>query len=119
MTTALPPIGFGGSPYRAGGRRVDLGVAARVALDAGYRLFDLAELYGTESAFGRAFRAPPRRRAASSRSWARSGGRTSGPRRCAPRAKRRSSASAPIASISTFCTPPKRGLMRDRSATRR
>lgn len=50
----LPPIGFGCSPFRAGGRRVDLEGAVRAALDAGYRLFDVAELYGNERAVGRA-----------------------------------------------------------------
>jgi alcohol dehydrogenase (NADP+) len=60
----LPPVGFGCSPFRAGGRRVDLEAAVRVALAAGYRLFDVAELYGNERAVGRALRhpgAPPRR----------------------------------------------------------
>lgn len=52
----LPPIGFGCSPLRSGGRRVDLEPAVREALITGYRLFDVAELYGNESAVGRAFR---------------------------------------------------------------
>jgi diketogulonate reductase-like aldo/keto reductase len=59
----LPPIGFGCSPFRAGGRRVDLADAVRVALAAGYRLFDLAELDGNERAVGEALaspEAPPR-----------------------------------------------------------
>lgn len=59
----LPAVGFGCSPYRPGGRRVDLEDAVRVALAAGYRLFDVAELYGNERAVGRALRqaqAPPR-----------------------------------------------------------
>jgi diketogulonate reductase-like aldo/keto reductase len=59
----LPPIGFGCSPYRPGGRRVDLEDPVRLALAAGYRLFDVAELYGNERAVGRALRrpeAPPR-----------------------------------------------------------
>jgi alcohol dehydrogenase (NADP+) len=59
----LPPIGFGCSPYRAGGGRVDLEAAVRLAVAAGYRLFDTAELYGNERAVGRALRAagaPPR-----------------------------------------------------------
>jgi len=51
-----PPMGFGCSPYRPGGRRVDLEGPVRVALAAGYRLFDLAELYGNERAVGRALR---------------------------------------------------------------
>lgn len=59
----LPPIGFGCSPFRPGGRRVDLEAAVRTAAATGYRLFDLAELYGNERAVGRALRhpqAPPR-----------------------------------------------------------
>jgi alcohol dehydrogenase (NADP+) len=59
----LPSIGFGCSPFRAGGRRVDLETAVAAAAAAGYRLFDLAELYGNERAVGRALRgpqAPPR-----------------------------------------------------------
>ncbi|HYU33892.1 MAG TPA: aldo/keto reductase [Thermoanaerobaculia bacterium] len=56
----LPPIGFGCSPYRPGGRRVDLEGAVRVAAELGYRLFDLAELYGNERAVGRALRPFPR-----------------------------------------------------------
>src|SRR6185436_14293350 len=55
----LPPIGFGCSPFRPGGRRVDLEGAVRTAAAAGYRLFDLAELYGNERAVGRALRQPP------------------------------------------------------------
>ena len=54
----LPSIGFGCSPFRAGGRRVDLEAAVRAALAAGYRLFDVAELYGNERAVGRALRQP-------------------------------------------------------------
>jgi diketogulonate reductase-like aldo/keto reductase len=59
----LPPMGFGCSPFRAGGRRVDLAGAVRTAVAAGYRLFDLAELYGNERAVGEALgspEAPPR-----------------------------------------------------------
>lgn len=59
----LPPIGFGCSPFRPGGRRADLEGAVRTAAAAGYRLFDLAELYGNERAVGRALghsSAPPR-----------------------------------------------------------
>jgi alcohol dehydrogenase (NADP+) len=57
----MPPIGFGCSPFRPDGRRVDLEGAARVAVAAGYRMFDLAELYGNERAVGRALRqGPPR-----------------------------------------------------------
>jgi diketogulonate reductase-like aldo/keto reductase len=57
-------MGFGCSPVRAGGRRVDLEGAVRAALAAGYRLFDLAEVYGNERAMGEVLRspqAPPRR----------------------------------------------------------
>lgn len=58
----IPPLGFGCSPFRAGGRRVDLEAAVRTAAAVGYRLFDVAELYGNESAVGRALAsaAPPR-----------------------------------------------------------
>ncbi len=52
----LPAIGFGCSPFRPGGRRVDVESAVRMAAAAGYRLFDLAELYGNERAVGRALR---------------------------------------------------------------
>lgn len=58
----LPPIGFGCSPFRRG-QRIDLEGAVRIAVGAGYRLFDVAELYGNERAVGRALRepqAPPR-----------------------------------------------------------
>ncbi|MEA2601806.1 MAG: hypothetical protein QOF89_2798 [Acidobacteriota bacterium] len=57
----VPPIGFGCSPFREGGRRVDLEGPVRVALARGYRLFDLAELYGNERALGRALGPHPRR----------------------------------------------------------
>lgn len=59
----LPAMGFGCSPFRAGGLRVDLAAAVRAALAAGYRLFDLAELYGNERAVGESLgspQAPPR-----------------------------------------------------------
>jgi len=60
----LPPIGFGCSSLPLRGRgRADLEGPARAALAAGYRLFDLAEVYGNERALGRALRgaqAPPR-----------------------------------------------------------
>jgi alcohol dehydrogenase (NADP+) len=46
---ALPPVGFGCSRYRGGETYVDLADALGRALDAGCRLFDTAELYGTES----------------------------------------------------------------------
>lgn len=61
---SLPAIGFGTSPYRSDGTRIELEQPVRLALEAGYRLFDLAEMYGNERAIGRAFRsagAPPRR----------------------------------------------------------
>ncbi|HEX8615942.1 MAG TPA: aldo/keto reductase [Thermoanaerobaculia bacterium] len=51
----LPPVGFGTSPYR-GGARIDIEEPVRLALAAGYRMFDLAEMYGTERAVGRALR---------------------------------------------------------------
>jgi diketogulonate reductase-like aldo/keto reductase len=56
----MPPIGFGCSPFRPGERRVDLEGAVRVAVAAGYRLFDLAELYGNERAVGRSLQGLPR-----------------------------------------------------------
>lgn len=56
----LPPIGFGCSPFRAGGKRVDLEGAVRTAVAAGYRLFDVAELYGNERTVGRALLSAPR-----------------------------------------------------------
>lgn len=52
----LPAIGFGTSPYRPDGTRIDVEPAVRLALDAGYRLFDLAEMYGNERAVGRVLR---------------------------------------------------------------
>lgn len=51
----LPPIGFGCSPFRDGSR-VDLEPSVREALHAGFRLFDVAEMYGNERAVGRALR---------------------------------------------------------------
>jgi diketogulonate reductase-like aldo/keto reductase len=56
----LPLIGFGCSPFRAEGRRVDLEGPVRTALAAGYRLFDTAELYGNERTVGRALGSHPR-----------------------------------------------------------
>ncbi|WP_336023763.1 aldo/keto reductase [Halobellus salinisoli] len=47
----LPPIGFGCSRYRDG-EYVDRIDSVATALDAGYRLFDSAELYGNESRIG-------------------------------------------------------------------
>lgn len=59
----LPLIGFGTSPYRGGKAVIDLEAPIRQALAAGYRMFDLAEMYGNERAVGRALHsagAPPR-----------------------------------------------------------
>lgn len=56
----LPPIGFGTSPYRTGQPPLDVGTPVRIALEAGYRLFDTAELYGNESEVGEALRGFPR-----------------------------------------------------------
>ena len=53
----LPPLGFGTSPYRPDGSRIDVEPFVRIALEAGYRMFDLAEMYGNERAVGRALRA--------------------------------------------------------------
>ncbi|XVH32522.1 aldo/keto reductase [Haloferacaceae archaeon DSL9] len=49
---AVPPVGFGCSRYRGGDAYVDLDDAMERALDAGYRLFDSAELYGNEGRLG-------------------------------------------------------------------
>ncbi len=49
---ALPPVGAGTASYRGGERYVDLSAGLRAALDAGCRLLDCAELYGTESLVG-------------------------------------------------------------------
>ena len=49
---SLPPIGFGCSRYRGGSTYVDLGNAMADALAAGIRLFDTAELYGTDAELG-------------------------------------------------------------------
>ena len=46
----LPPVGFGCSRYRGDGEYVTPALGA--ALDAGYRLFDTAELYGNEWRLG-------------------------------------------------------------------
>ena len=48
----LPPVGFGCSRYRGGTTYVDLDDAMADALAAGIRLFDTAELYGTEATLG-------------------------------------------------------------------
>ncbi len=48
----LPPVGFGCSRYRGGTTYVDLNDSMADALAAGVRLFDTAELYGTEEALG-------------------------------------------------------------------
>lgn len=55
----LPPIGFGCSPIRHGDRGSAIETAVRTALSAGYRLFDLAEVYGNERTVGRALRQAP------------------------------------------------------------
>ncbi|MFB6286883.1 MAG: aldo/keto reductase [Candidatus Bipolaricaulia bacterium] len=49
---ALPPVGFGCSRYRGGTTYVDLRATMGDALAAGVRLFDTAELYGTEAQLG-------------------------------------------------------------------
>ena len=54
----LPEIGFGCSPYRGDGVVVNLAQAVEYALDIGYRLFDLAELYGNEREVGEKLRGP-------------------------------------------------------------
>jgi alcohol dehydrogenase (NADP+) len=53
----LPPVGFGTSRYRDGDfvDRID---SIATALDAGYRLFDTAELYGNEARIGSLLAAP-------------------------------------------------------------
>ena len=53
----LPPIGFGTSRYRDG-EYVDRVDSIATALDAGYRLFDVAELYGNEHRIGDLLSAP-------------------------------------------------------------
>lgn len=59
-TFELPRLGFGTSPFRSSGRLggAEMTRAVTEALAVGYRLFDLAELYGTERAVGRALRQP-------------------------------------------------------------
>jgi alcohol dehydrogenase (NADP+) len=57
---ALPSVGFGCSRYRGDGEYVDLAGPIGWALDAGYRLFDTAELYGTETTLGAALDRPGR-----------------------------------------------------------
>jgi len=52
----LPEIGFGCSPYRGDGVVVDLSQVVEYALEVGYRLFDLAELYGNEGKVGEKLR---------------------------------------------------------------
>ncbi len=56
----LPPLGLGCSPVR-GRRLVDLGPAIAAALDLGCRLFDTAEVYGTEPLLGALVEASGRR----------------------------------------------------------
>ena len=53
----LPPVGFGCSRYRDG-EYVDRIDSIATALDAGYRLFDSAELYGNETRIGDLLDAP-------------------------------------------------------------
>jgi diketogulonate reductase-like aldo/keto reductase/predicted dehydrogenase len=53
----LPPIGFGCSRYRDG-TYVDRIDSIATALDAGYRLFDSAELYGNEARIGQLLASP-------------------------------------------------------------
>jgi diketogulonate reductase-like aldo/keto reductase len=53
----LPPVGFGCSRYRDGDY-VDRIDSIATAVDAGYRLFDSAELYGNESRIGDLLAAP-------------------------------------------------------------
>ena len=53
----LPPVGFGCSRYR-GDEYVDRIDSVATALDAGYRLFDSAELYGNEARIGDLLDAP-------------------------------------------------------------
>jgi len=56
----LPALGMGCSPVR-GRRLVDLGPAVAAALDLGFRLFDTAEVYGTEPLLGALVEASGRR----------------------------------------------------------
>ncbi len=53
----LPPVGFGCSRYRDG-EYVDRTHSIACAMDAGYRLFDSAELYGNEFRIGDLLSAP-------------------------------------------------------------
>ena len=53
----LPPVGFGCSRYRDG-EYVDRIDSIATAVDAGYRLFDSAELYGNEARIGDLLDAP-------------------------------------------------------------
>ena len=53
----LPPVGFGCTRYRDG-EFVDRIDSIATALDAGYRLFDTAELYGNEARIGDLLDAP-------------------------------------------------------------
>jgi len=54
----LPPVGAGTASYRGGETYADLSAGLRAALDAGCRLLDCAELYGTESLVGDLVAAP-------------------------------------------------------------
>jgi alcohol dehydrogenase (NADP+) len=53
----LPPVGFGCSRYRDG-EYVERRDSIEVALDAGYRFLDSAELYGNEARIGELLAAP-------------------------------------------------------------
>ena len=56
----LPKIGFGTAPWKPGAAPIDVEQPVRIALQAGYRLFDVAEAYGNERAAGRVLRGTPR-----------------------------------------------------------
>ena len=53
----LPPVGFGCSRYR-NGNYIDRVDSIATAIDAGYRLFDMAELYGNEYRIGSLLETP-------------------------------------------------------------
>ena len=53
----LPPVGFGCSRYRDG-TYIDRIDSIATAIDAGYRLFDMAELYGNEYRIGSLLETP-------------------------------------------------------------
>ena len=114
----LPAIGFGCSPIRHGGRGIELEGAVRTAVAAGYRLFDVAEVYGNERAVGRALRQalPPDRSVRRRQGLAHqlpAGG--------APARVRELAARASVATLSTSicCTRRRRGSTSARSKSRR